>query len=685
MRVTKSTNAELNARIDRTLATLLYEQGISGLIVTLLVSASLLFITYQSNPWMMYWSVAMGTIIIFRFIDIFSWKKFVAHTEFNGKYYLFRYALGTYITGFAWFMLAFIAFPSLTSIQLAVITAIFSGLAGGSTTVLAAHRASGIAYICCVLFIPSCYLLFLPQDYSQILGCLGIMFAFAMISSSYNASAFTYNAAQTHHQNQDLLDQVNFEKVQTERSNQKLQQAYLDINSANEDLENQVLERTDKLNQLATTDELTGLKNRHTFVKLLNNAVYEAVNHQKSFSVLFIDLDGFKEINDLHGHLIGDSVLQTVTQRLKHCLKNNDFLCRWGGDEFVLIVEETDAESLLSIGERIGQHLSQRIELDDSIIEMGSSIGIATCPDHGDTTTELLHAADMAMYRLKNGNKGGCLMFENKFLDTARKEQRLREGLKNAIAHDELQLFYQAIIPTDPQAPIVYEALMRWTFEGQPISPDVFIQVAENSGAISDLGEWAIKKACSDLASGILEPSANIAVNVSVKQILEDNIIKTVSEAIETYEFDPSRLHLEITESFFASNLKFVAKVLTRLRDLGVNISIDDFGTGYSSLSYLQALPVDTVKIDRSFIKDLDQGNKSIITATLSIARTFGCKVIAEGIETPYQRDTLLALGVDYLQGFYFSKPVGIEHVRDDITNIDNIDLPSVMPRAGSL
>ncbi|MGH1471801.1 MAG: putative bifunctional diguanylate cyclase/phosphodiesterase [Cellvibrionaceae bacterium] len=681
----KSKNSELNARINRTLATLMYEQGISGIIVNFLVSCALLFVVYKGNPFLIYWGIAMGTTLIFRLIDIISWKTYVAKSNFNGSHYIFRYSLGTFISGIGWATLPFISFSALSSIELAIVTAIFSGLAGGSTTVLAASRTLVLTYITCVLLIPSICLLITPQEFSSILGALGIMYAFVMYSSASKASSYTYSAAKLHHQNQDLLDEVGYEKDQVELSNKKLHQAYLDINKANEDLEHQVLERTEKLNQLASTDELTGLKNRHTFVEILNEAVFNAVHNEKPFSVLFIDLDGFKEINDIHGHLIGDSVLKTVTQRLKHCLKNTDFLCRWGGDEFVLIVDDTDPSVLLNIGKRIGQHLSQIIDLDDSIIEIGSSIGIATCPRHGRTTTELLNAADIAMYHLKNGKKGGCIMFENTFLDTARKEQRLREGLKNAIQNNELTLHYQAIVPTRPEDPIIYEALMRWEFEGEKIPPNVFIQVAENSGSISALGDWAIMKVCGDLASGVLGHNANIAVNISVKQILEENIVDTVSRAIMQYNIDPRKLHLEITESFFASNLTFVANVLTQLRQLGVNISIDDFGTGYSSLSYLQALPVDIVKIDRSFIKNLDQGNKSIITATISIARTFDCKVIAEGIENPQQRDALLSLGVDYLQGFYFSKPSMIDNVKENIHNNENLRLrvisPTVLPK----
>ncbi|MGI1679189.1 MAG: EAL domain-containing protein [Cellvibrionaceae bacterium] len=682
MQTTKSNNLALNARIHRTLATLLYEQGISGIIVNFLVSSALLFVVYKGNPFIIYWGVAMGTTLLFRLLDIISWKAYVNGTEFNGKHYLFRYSLGVCVSGIGWATLPFISFSALSSIELAVVTAIFSGLAGGSTTVLAASRTLVIIYISSVLLAPSICLFIVDQPFSSLLGALGLMYALVMYSSASKASSYTFSAAQLHHQNQDLLDEVSFEKDQTELSNKKLQQAYSDINKANEDLEHQVLERTERLNVLASIDELTGLKNRHTFVGILNDAVSNAVHNGKKFSVLFIDLDGFKEINDIHGHLIGDSVLKTITQRLRHCLKNTDFLCRWGGDEFVLIVDDTDRDVLLGIGKRIGSHLSQRIDLDDSIIEMGSSIGIATCPDHGRTTTELLNAADVAMYHLKNENKGGCIIFENKFLDTARKEQRLREGLKSAISNNELELYYQAIVPTNIEEPVIYEALMRWTFEGQKIPPNTFIQVAENSGSINALGEWAIMMVCDDLASGILGEDANIAVNISVKQILEENIVDIVSRALQHSNIDPQRLHLEITESFFASNLKFVANILTQLRNLGVNISIDDFGTGYSSLAYLQALPVDIVKIDRSFIKHLDQGNKSIITATISIARTFGCKVIAEGIENPQQRDALLSLGVDYLQGFYFSIPSPINTVEENIQNNENLGPRVIAPTA---
>ncbi len=673
----------LNARIDQTLATMLYSRGVNSILTTVVTSSTLFLILDSNNNLTFLWWLAMSSLLLFRLIDILHWKKVRQFTEFNGDQHLRNYSIGVCLTAALWCSLPFMLFHSLSLLELATCVIFFAGLAGGATTMLSASKFTVIFYISVLLVPPSLYLLPMDSELSQTLGILGLLFWLVLLSSALKAADFCRESARLHHLNQDLLDAVNSEKDQAEKSNEKLQQAYLEINQVNANLESQVLERTERLNQLATIDELTGLKNRHTFVETLDKAIENANTRGRRFSILFIDLDGFKEINDIHGHLIGDSVLQSTTERLMNCVDDINMLCRWGGDEFVLVTEEIAEQKLLSIGKKILSYLERPIEVDDSIIEISSSIGIATYPDHGGSASELLNAADIAMYQVKNGKKSGCLIFQQAFLDAVRNEQWLREGIRNAIENNEIELHYQAILPTNKKDPVIYEALMRWTYGDKIIPPTSFIPIAESSGAINALGEWAIFKACSDISSGVLGSDSSIAVNISVKQILEGNLVETVSRALALTKLSPARLHLEITESFFATNLNLVAKVLGELRQLGIKISIDDFGTGFSSLAYLQALPVNTVKIDRSFVKKINEGGKGIIIATISIARTFNCEVIAEGVETREQYEELLSLGVNYLQGFYFDTPRSVTKIDSQVHH--DIDLSNVIPSSISL
>ena len=660
-----SHNTQLQDKIERQLATILYESGVSGVLITITASTVLIFfiVDFTAHPLLLGWWIAMTLILLLRLCDVLWWSKKELKTAFDGKKLARRFAAGTLSTAVLWAVFPFLTFTEFEIYERASAIIILSAMAGGGAAILAANRFLVVTYVTLLLFVPSIRLMTMGSSVEFYLGLLSFLFWVVMVAVGLRASEQFRNSARLYFLNRDLLEEVSREKNLVDQTNVKLNQAYEKLNKVNHELEYKVEERTRELNILAATDELTGLKNRHTFVRTLDLAIVHAKENQSRFSVLFIDLDGFKEINDVRGHIMGDRVLKEVASRLQGAVKNQDFLCRWGGDEFVLVLEENERQVVQAVSNRICKKIALPVELGIDYIEISCTVGIAIYPDHGTHATELLNAADIAMYKLKKVKKNGSMIFEPSFLAKIKNEQRLREGLRKAVELDQLQLYYQPIIPLTKNRPLHYEALLRWRFDEELIPPMVFIPIAEKSGLIHSTGRWVLRRALEDIKAGIFGDDGVVSINISLKQIVESDIVEIITFALQTIGVEPHRLHIEITESVFAQNLQDVASLVSRLRAVGVRISIDDFGTGFSSLAYLQTLPVDTIKIDRSFVRNIDQGGGEIIQATLSIARAFGCAVVAEGIETSYHKNRLEVLNVDFMQGFYFCKPVPREEI----------------------
>ncbi len=654
-----NTSTALESKIKRDLATLLYEQGYNACAVVMVACGALAFATNNLQPTvtMLVWWALSSTLALVRMIDVYYWKKNVKGTAFDGQAYINRFSIPSIASAFSLGIFPYIAYPELDYIGRSIIIYILAGMAGGATALLSTDRRLAITYVFCLLIPASLLAIFRPEYNIRAVGVLGIFYWAILVMSINRTARFIHQSADLHHHNEELLEAIGEEKNLVESSNKKLKKAYEEINSANEVLEQKVELRTQALTIMASTDELTGLKNRHTFVKTLNDSIEKSKNKNEMFSILFVDLDGFKEINDIRGHITGDKVLKTIASRLKRSVKNKDFLCRWGGDEFVLVIEEHEPLLLDTISTRVCQTIQQEINIDFDHIKITASIGIATYPTHGTTTTELVNAADVAMYELKKGGKNGTLLFESAFLEKIRFEQHLLSGLNHAIQNQEFELYYQPMIPCKDSGVIMFEGLIRWKFEEAQIPPVIFIPIAESGDTIFDIGNWIIQKACQDISKNYLGSACRVSINISVKQLLNRGFVDFVDRCLKNNQVEPWRLQIEITESVFANNLNHANTVLSRLRDMGLTIALDDFGCGFSSLSYLQSLPIDTIKIDKSFVHQINAGGAKIIEATISIAEAFGCSVIAEGIESEEQYQKVKALGADYLQGFYLAKP----------------------------
>ncbi|WP_119392925.1 bifunctional diguanylate cyclase/phosphodiesterase [Taklimakanibacter lacteus] len=417
-----------------------------------------------------------------------------------------------------------------------------------------------------------------------------------------------------------------------------------------------------RIHYLAHFDPLTGLPNRNSFLDQLEAEITRMQDQNRRFALLSFDLDRFKETNDVFGHAAGDIVLAEISKRLKAGLRASEYIARFGGDEFFAVLPAgDDPEPVMAFAERILSAVREPLTVDDNELFIGASVGIALFPDDGRTSTELMANADLAMYRAKETAGSKACFFESGMDLQVRERRSLARDLRQALAQDEFELFYQPQSRLTDNRTIGYEALIRWQHPTRGlISPAEFIPIAEETGLIVPIGEWVLRKACATAASWA-EPY-RIAVNLSPVQFTHGNLPETVHGILIETGLSPKRLELEVTESLLITDPDMALHTLRRLKMLGVAIAMDDFGTGYSSLSTLQSFPFDKIKIDRSFIDKLGKQRKSasIVRAVLALGRSLEIPVLAEGIETKAHLDFLRNEGCDEAQGYFLGRPMPV-------------------------
>lgn len=419
-----------------------------------------------------------------------------------------------------------------------------------------------------------------------------------------------------------------------------------------------------RIEHLAHYDMLTGLLNRFSLESRMEQALFTAKRDQQQLAVLFVDLDRFKYINDSMGHHVGDQLLIEVANRLRSCLRESDIVARIGGDEFVIVLTGLkEINQVPTLARNIINQLSLPYSINDNVFDSSPSIGISIYPSDGDNIDELLKNSDIAMYHAKDQGRKNFQFFTESLLVASEERLDFEHQLRSALELDQFELYYQAQVHTQGSQIYGMEALIRWNHPTRGfIGPDRFIPIAEEIDVIHELGAWVIDKACRQLA--IWKQATNnplqISVNLSAKQLHSDTLIQTVRTAIEEYQIRNGELELEITETAAMSDPELAIQQLNGLSQLGVSLAIDDFGTGYSSLAYLKRLPINTLKLDRTFVGDIenDRNDAEICMATIALAHNLGLKVVAEGVETTAQRDFLTEHCCDYLQGYLFSKPL---------------------------
>jgi diguanylate cyclase (GGDEF)-like protein/PAS domain S-box-containing protein len=433
------------------------------------------------------------------------------------------------------------------------------------------------------------------------------------------------------------------------------------------------IQAEERLQYMATRDALTGLPNRLLLHERLTQAIAQARRGGRRVGVLFIDLDRFKNVNDTLGHRIGDELLKHVTQALSAALRETDLLARLGGDEFMVIVEDFDDPQVLGrIAQKLLDAIAQPFQIEDHDIYVTSSIGIAVYPDDSDDPEELLKHADVAMYRSKDLGRNTYQFLDANLAEHRLKQHTLEMALRGALKDGILRLHYQPVVRITDRAIVGAEALLRWTDpEHGVVPPTVFIPLAEESGLIHALGEWVLRTAATQCVTWRKAGMPlNIGVNLSAKQFYREDLAQRISEVVREVGCDPSWIELEVTETSLMHDIDAIRKVLHQLRDEGFTVAIDDFGTGYSSLTHLKHFPIDTLKIDISFIADLetDPGDAAITEAIIGLARGLGLKVVAEGVGTREQLEFLDVRGCHCFQGYWASKPLPAEAFTEFVT-----------------
>lgn len=444
----------------------------------------------------------------------------------------------------------------------------------------------------------------------------------------------------------------------------------LELSRVNNQLQMELKERKrveEQLSYSALHDALTNLPNRVLFKDHLRHAMERAKRNQEfQFAVFFLDLDRFKVVNDTRGHEIGDLLLIESGKRLEKCVRSVDTIARLGGDEFVVLLEDIKEPSdYLSVADRILHNLSQPSNFGDQKVFVSVSMGIVLSENHYEQPEEILRDADIAMYRAKTHGRAHYEVFDLTMRENVMTRLEMETDLWKAIENQEFIVHYQPILEMTNNHIVGFEALVRWQHPTRGLlMPGEFISIAEEIGLIVPLGYWVLEEACKQIRvwqqQYQSEQPLTINVNLSARQCAQVDLVDMIATILERTKLDPNHLKLELTESLIVEDSRTTAEMLTKLREIGVQIQIDDFGTGYSSLSILHDLPIDTLKIDRTFIQQLEGTNSGMETVRmiLSLAHSLGMKVVAEGVETDYQLSSLQSMSCEYAQGFLFAKPV---------------------------
>ncbi|WP_077286653.1 GGDEF domain-containing response regulator [Cognaticolwellia aestuarii] len=454
--------------------------------------------------------------------------------------------------------------------------------------------------------------------------------------------------------------------LKSEVNSSRLERAILQ-SQARFDLEQKLYISYQKAKTLAEHDSLTGLANRYSFEEALRLSVSQKPRDKSILALAVFDLDNFKFINDSHGHDVGDELLKQVSNRIYHCLRENELFARLGGDEFAIILNNLHSiDNATRITKRILNCLEDVFIIAEIEIKMSASIGIAVYPDNSIIANELLKYADIAMYRAKKLGRNQICFFEEQMQAQFLKRYQIEANLVGAAERNEFVLHYQPIFETATTEVIGFEALIRWNFQGELHFPDNFIGIAESSHIIIDIGRWVIEEAISKIAHWNINhgKTLSVSINLSVTQLSDKSLVSFIESTIEKYQLEPKLVELELTETALLENSEHAIGVIESLSNLGCHIALDDFGTGFSSVSHLQNFPINTVKIDKSLMLASNEAKTlALIEGLSAMLHSLGLNIVAEGIEDKDSFALCQQLNIQRMQGYFFSKPVDVNTV----------------------
>ena len=673
-------------RIDRLIAGLLYKNALSSNLVTIAGAILVAFflgemLSVSSIPWMLA-MIAAATIRLGLY-QAYSERHAALRQRGNEKaldhrHWIRLYSIGCLLTGLGWASLA-AYLPYTDSVY--VISAIYLVLMVAPTLALPVLSVSLQGFYAFSLPICLACIAFYFIEGSRLslyISLSAVMYLLFILTTSRHLNRHIIDGFVLQIRNAQLIDDLNHEVSQRCTIQQQLEQNQRmleetieqrtrELRQTNESLRKEIAQRKkieDNLKHQAHHDALTGLPNRLLLDARLGHAIEAAGRNREKLAVLFIDLDHFKHINDSLGHDVGDALLVAISERLLQCVREVDTVARLGGDEFIILIEQIhqrgDLEPVLM---KIMAAISQTTTLRDHDLYTSASIGISLYPDDGDNTEDLLRNADAAMYRAKETGRHRYCFYTRELTTTAYDTVTLETDLRKAIDAGQFEVYYQPQISLGSEKVTGVEALLRWRHpELGLLTPDVFIPLAEQRGMMIELGEFVLRQACRQMRQWREQglPTRSMAVNLSGSQIHDPALLEKVTRIIGETGCKTEWLEMEITEDFILRESKKALSTLEALRNLGISLAIDDFGTGYSSLSQLKQLPVNKLKIDRSFVRDInnDMENAALVQAIIAMGKSLGLQLIAEGVENSSHEIFLEAQGCDCVQGFYYSRPI---------------------------
>ncbi|WP_100657061.1 putative bifunctional diguanylate cyclase/phosphodiesterase [Alteromonas flava] len=632
----------------------LYSHLLNGVLITGITYFSLIFLFAGEAPTYLRTTLAgaMGGVLLLRLIDWLYWRVNQTQVGYSNAAKLRFKCLAT-CTALLWAGGAVVLF-NYQNIEERYFTLLALGsMTGGAVIVLSASRYLSLLFPTCLLLPISLVALSSSEGELFKVGVLGLIYWLLMINVSRRAAEITRQSVLFKNQQVTLRRQIESERNELAKAYSQLRQANQQLDEVNLTLEDKVAERTKAIETLSNLDPLTNLLNRTAF----SAALTAELNSASEQAILFVDLNGFKSINDALGHHVGDLVLQEIAQRLDQIMLAG-LLCRWGGDEFVIALPYAERERVQKFAQRILDVVSEPLDIAGNSLNTDASIGISLFPEHDDSPTILVQKADVAMYKLKREQGEGVLFYDSELKSEVVQEQKLIAGLKQSIKQHQVFMVYQPIVYAEGGDLWGVEALVRWQFYTDLVRPNDFIPLAEKTGFILELGLWVLEQSCVEVLQQPLLAGKHLSVNVSPRQLSGDQFLPRLKQVLTRTGFQAQQLHLEITETALMENQQHILHTLNEIRALGVGLSIDDFGTGYSNFTQLTRLPATTIKIDKAFVDPASSFQDVIVRASLFIAREFKYQTVAEGVETEAQVNYLRDKQVTLLQGYYFAKPM---------------------------